>query len=130
MINVIEEFGLNAGRVWKALDSCGPLTEAQLMEETSLREKEVSAAIGWLARENKIRLDGDLFRLDETNLTVKIGENAGKIWRLLDAEGEVNTKYISKLLQMEEKDVQSALGWLAREGKIQIKRVKKTNLKR
>jgi transcription initiation factor IIE alpha subunit len=125
MDNVIEEFGWNAGRVWRALDSRGPLTEDQLMEETNLKPKEISAAIGWLARENKIRQDGDLYKLDETNLTVKIGENAGKIWRLLFAEGELNTRYISEALNMEEKEVQSALGWLAREGKIQIRRTRK-----
>ena len=123
MINVVEEFGLNAGRVWTALNKFGPLSENKLMEETSLRKNELSAAIGWLSRENKIRKDGELFRLDETNLTIKIGGNAGKIWKLLASiEEEVDSNNISKLLQMDIKDTYSALGWLAREGKIEFKK--------
>ena len=123
MINVVEEFGLNAGRVWNTLNKCGPLSENRMMEETSLRKNELSAAIGWLSRENKIRKDGDLYRLDETNLTIKIGDNAGKIWNLLSSiKKEIDTNNISKLLQMEVKDTYSALGWLAREGKIEFKK--------
>jgi len=125
MINIVEEFGLNAGRVWNALNKCGPLSENKLMEETSLRKNELSAAVGWLSRENKIRKDGELLRLDETNLTIKIGSNAGKIWELLvSIDEEVNSNNISKLLQIDIKDIYSALGWLAREGKIEFKKGK------
>ena len=123
MINVVDEFGLNAGRVWNTLKKCGPLSENRLMEETSLRKNELFAAIGWLSRENKIRKDGELFRLDETNLTIKIGGNAGKIWKLLSSiEEEVDSNNISKLLKIDIKDTYSALGWLAREGKIEFKK--------
>jgi len=123
MINVVDEFGLNAGRVWNTLNKCGPLSENRLMEETSLRKNELFAAIGWLSRENKIRKDGELFRLDETNLTIKIGGNAGKIWKLLSSiEEEVDSNNISKLLKIDIKDTYSALGWLAREGKIEFKK--------
>lgn len=123
MINVVEEFGLNAGRVWNALNKCGPLSEQRLMDETSLRKNELSAAIGWLSRENKIRKDGELFTLDETNLTIKIGGNAGKIWELLvSVEEEVDSNNISKLLQIDIKDTYYALGWLAREGRIEFKK--------
>ncbi len=122
MIDVVEEFGLNAGRVWTALDSYGPLTDTQLMEDIGLRTYELYVAIGWLARENKISKDGELYKLDDTNLTGKIGRDAGKIWKLLVTEGKVDTIYISKLTKMNEEDTYSALGWLAREDKIQIKR--------
>lgn len=122
MVDVIEEFGLNAGRVWTALNSYGSLTDAQLMENTSLRTQELYAAIGWLARENKIRKNGEAYKLDDTNLTDKIGKDAGKIWELLITEDTVDTIYVSKLTKMNEKDTYSALGWLAREGKIQIKK--------
>lgn len=125
MIDVVEEFGLNAGRVWMALNKHGPLTEKELLEETSLRKNELSAAIGWLSRENKICKDGDFFKLDETNMIVSIGGNAGKVWKLLaEMDNEVNTNYISKMLQIEVDDTYSALGWLAREGKIDFKRGK------
>ena len=124
MIDVSEEFGFNAGRVWAALKNNGPLTKSQLIEETSLRENEVSAAVGWLARENKIRKEGDVFCLDETNLTFEIGGNAGKIWSALHSNGELDTNNISKLMSIEETDTFSALGWLARENKISLKKKK------
>lgn len=124
MIDVTEEFGFNAGRVWLTLKNNGPLTISQLIEETSLRENEVSAAVGWLARENKIRQEGDVFCLDETNLTFKIGGNAGKIFNAIFSNGELDTNNISKLIQLEESETFSALGWLARENKIQLKKKK------
>ena len=124
MIDVTEEFGFNAGRVWNALSMNGPLTETQLMEETSLRENEVFAAVGWLARENKIRRDGDVYRLDETNLTFEIGSNAGEIWNMLFTSGELDTTNISRLTQKDERTIFPALGWLARENKIQLKKKK------
>ena len=128
MIEVTEEFGFNAGRIWKALDMNGPLTEIQLMEETSLRENEVFAAVGWLARENKIRRDGDVYRLDETNLTFEIGGNAGMIWNMLFTNGELDTTYISRLIQKDEENIFSALGWLARENKIQLSKKKQLDV--
>jgi hypothetical protein len=128
MIEVTEEFGFNAGRVWKALDMNGPLTETQLMEETSLRENEIFAAVGWLARENKIRRDGDVYRLDETNLTFEIGGNAGMIWNALFPNKELDTTYISRLIQKNERIVFSALGWLARENKIKVSKKKQLDV--
>ena len=122
MIEVTEEFGFNAGRVWKALEMYGPLTETQLIEETSLRKNEVFAAVGWLARENKIRIEGDMYCLDETNLTFEIGGNAGVIWNALNNNGELDTNHISRLIQKDERNIFSALGWLARENKIQLQK--------
>jgi hypothetical protein len=112
---------MNAGKVWKALNSWGSRTESQLIENTRLSAKEIHAAIGWLARENKIYKDGKLFKLGETNLTVKVGENAGKIWYMLHTQGGADILHISRLAQMDERDTYSALGWLAREGKINTK---------
>jgi hypothetical protein len=95
------------------------------MEETSLRKNELSAAIGWLSRENKISKDGDVFKLEKTNMTVQIGSNAGKVWQLLaNMDKDVNTNYISKMLEIDMDDTFSALGWLAREGKIDFKKGK------
>jgi len=122
MIKVTEEFGFNAGRVWKALEMYGPLTETQLVEETSLRENELFAAVGWLARENKIRMEGDVYCLDETNLTFEIGGDAGVIWNVLNNNGELDTNHISRLIQKDERNIFSALGWLARENKIQLQK--------
>jgi len=121
MRDIIVEFDINAGKVWKELNSCGSRTESQLIENTRLSAKEVHAAIGWLARENKIYKDGKLFNLGETNLTTEFGENAGKIWYVLHTQGESDILHISKLAQMDERDTYYALGWLAREGKINTK---------
>ena len=111
MRDVIGEFGLNAGKVWKALNSCGSLTEAELIEKTGLGMGKFHIAVG---------------KLGETNLTVKIGENAGQLSKTIGTE-EVDMVNISELTQMEEKDVFSALGWLAREGKINTNMEKRTD---
>jgi len=117
MQNVKVDFGINAGKVWKALDSNGSLTKNQMMGHTNLKPDELHAAIGWLAKENKIRKDGEFFQLDETNLNVKIGEDAGKIWKVIDIEKH-DMNHLLNLTQMDERDVYTALGWLAKEGKL------------
>ena len=111
------------------LDACGPLSESQLMEFTSLRTYEFYVAVGWLARENKIVKDNSLYRLDETNLTFEIGENAGKLWNVLLTQRDAGIPYISKLTQMKVSDAYCAIGWLARENKIQIKTAEENNIK-
>jgi hypothetical protein len=118
--NVTEEFGIHAGRVWTALNSHGPLHEDELKEVTCLRKNEIHAAVGWLAREDKVAHEENKFHLMDTNLTLKIGSNAGKVWKLLQTWREVNVAHISEYLDMDEKDIFSALGWLAREGKIHL----------
>jgi len=61
-----------------------------------------------------------------TNQTImlleKIGNNAGLIWSLLE-KGELNVKIVKKTTKLAEKDLNLALGWLAREGKIKFKEV-------
>jgi len=129
MINTIEQFGRNAGRIWEMLDTCGPLSESQLIEFTSLRPYEFYVAVGWLARENKIVKDDKGYRLDETNLTFEIGGNAGKIWNALCTQREADIPDISRLTKMKMRDTYCALGWLARENKIQIKTAEENNIK-
>ncbi|MDR0348293.1 MAG: winged helix-turn-helix domain-containing protein [Tannerella sp.] len=52
---MIELFGTNAGLVWNALSKSGRLSMKDLKKETKIRaEKEIYAALGWLAREGKI----------------------------------------------------------------------------
>ncbi len=50
-------------------------------------------------------------------LNEKIGSNAGLVWAAL-ANGELNVKAVKKTTKLTEKDLNLALGWLAREGKI------------
>ena len=122
MINTIEQFGRNAGQVWNALKENNSLSDRELIEITSLREYELYIAIGWLAKENKIRKDGGNFKLDISNLIQEIGQNAGLIWRLLYNEGDLDIKGLFTKINIDEKDAYSAIGWLARENKIKIKK--------
>ncbi len=50
-------------------------------------------------------------------LSVKIGENAGLVWNALQG-GAISTKALKKATKLKEADLNLALGWLAREGKI------------
>jgi len=121
MINIWDEFGRNAGEVWKTLNTYGSLPESKLIETTKLQEDEFQIAVGWLARENKIYKTGTMYQLGETNLTNKIGANAGKIWKMMETKGKFDVYDIPHLSDMEERDVYSALGWLVRENKIEAK---------
>ncbi|MCM1071237.1 MAG: winged helix-turn-helix domain-containing protein [Alistipes timonensis] len=50
----VETIGAWAGLVWNALSTADVLGLKQLKKETKLKDKEVFAAIGWLAREGKV----------------------------------------------------------------------------
>ena len=49
-----EVIGTNAGSVWVALNTADALGIKQIKKITKLKDKEVFAAIGWLAREGKV----------------------------------------------------------------------------
>jgi len=55
-------------------------------------------------------------------LSEKIGNNAGLIWSALEG-GELNVKAVKKVTKLAEKDLNLALGWLAREGKVKFNEV-------
>lgn len=46
--------GFWAGQVWNALNEAEALGLKQIKKITKLKEKEIYAALGWLARENKV----------------------------------------------------------------------------
>lgn len=50
----VDVIGSWAGLVWEALNASGMLTVKGLKKATKLKEKELYAAIGWLAREGKV----------------------------------------------------------------------------
>ena len=56
MAGVEVVYGKNAGMVWRTLNEKGKLGIGDLSKHTKLSMLEVNGAIGWLARENKIRL--------------------------------------------------------------------------
>ena len=55
----VETIGVNAGTVWNALNEAEALGLKQLKKITKLKDKEVIAALVWLARENKVTIDVD-----------------------------------------------------------------------
>lgn len=54
-----ETIGYSAGSVWVALNTAEALGVKQLKKVTKLKDKELYAALGWLARENKISIVPD-----------------------------------------------------------------------
>ena len=50
-------------------------------------------------------------------ITSKIGENAGLIWNALQGSA-LTTKALKKATKLKNDDLNLALGWLAREGKV------------
>lgn len=49
-----EQIGANAGIVWTNLSKTGTISLKELKKSTKLKEKDLYAALGWLAREGKI----------------------------------------------------------------------------
>lgn len=47
--------GENAGKVWKTLHEKGEVRLSSIKSATSLKEEEMYMALGWLAREGKLK---------------------------------------------------------------------------
>jgi len=62
-----EKIGSDAGYVWQVLDAQGTKSVKELKKATKLTEKEIYAAIGWLAREEKLA-----FHEDENDLFISL----------------------------------------------------------
>ena len=66
MRDISKNFGVNAGKIWGVLNKKGPQTETNLLKNTKLDETDFYAAVGWLARENKVystgKTNNDQFR--------------------------------------------------------------------
>ena len=121
MNEIIKSFGNNAGKVWDMLNEEGSQVQTKLMKKTNLSPNEFYGAVGWLTRENKIYLDKRTYKIGDTNLTEKIGTTAGKVWSVLGSRNEIDVSTITKISKINKGDCYSALGWLAREGKITAK---------
>ncbi len=53
----VETIGTWAGLVWNALSEVECMSVKQLKKVTKLKDKEVFAALGWLARESKVTIE-------------------------------------------------------------------------
>ena len=49
-----------------------------------------------------------------------IGENAGKVWHVLQDKGSMNIAALKKSTKLDDKNLYLALGWLAREGNLKF----------
>ena len=129
MKDYTENYGKTAGKIWKILEKHGPLSESDVIKKTRLNKNDFFSGIGWLARENKICKIGAKYKLGETNLTDNIGNNAGKVWNALRTTQDIDVSSIAEISQIKIKDAHSALGWLAREDKIQALKGKEIKFK-
>jgi hypothetical protein len=57
-VSCIEGIGTAAGTVWRTLASNGPMTVAKLVKAVDEPRDRVMQAIGWLAREGKLDING------------------------------------------------------------------------
>ena len=55
-------------------------------------------------------------------MVLKIGETAGKVWKFLDEKGEASLTQLKKGLKADPNLILQAIGWLAREDKLQIQK--------
>jgi len=55
-------------------------------------------------------------------MVIKIGETAGKIWGFLEENGEASLTQIKKGVKEDPNLILQAIGWLAREDKVQIEK--------
>ena len=70
-----QSIGKNAGIVWRLLDHNRKWEYNELKEATGLSDRDLNAAIGWLAREDKIQFetskkDGNDYLYLELNLYI------------------------------------------------------------
>ncbi len=60
-----------------------------------------------------------------TSCVAQVGETAGIVWHLLDEQGPLSFGKIAKKVKAPRDIVMQAVGWLAREGKVDIQETKR-----
>ena len=69
------EIGVNAGKVWELLSGNTKWNYESLKRASELNDKELAAAIGWLAREDKIEFEAG--EDDEVNVYLNVNVYIG-----------------------------------------------------
>jgi len=93
----------------------GPLKEEALRQNTKTTLV-TSCGPRWLARTRREDLCvNNMYKLGDTNLTPKIGVDAGKVWNTVARQWEMDISTIARVAQIPRVDAYQALGWLARE---------------
>lgn len=59
---ITDQVGETAGIVWQILNDHGPMSITKLVKTVDLPRDTVMQAIGWLAREGKLNIEGDRTR--------------------------------------------------------------------
>lgn len=54
--SLVAGIGLIAGKIWQTLDAEGPLSLGKLVKKVGVPRDSVMQGLGWLAREDKIRI--------------------------------------------------------------------------
>jgi hypothetical protein len=123
------QYNMNAGEICNILEEKGPKDEKTLMKLTKLDYENFNFGIGYLAREDKIKKEDDIYTLDTTNLKEHIGSVAGKVWKILEIWEESDLQTLRNLSDEEESEICKALGWLYKENKIEINEKNRYTLK-
>ncbi len=55
--SAVQQIGETAGEVWQLLNTSGPLSMTQLIKQVDAPRDVVMQAVGWLAREDKLRIE-------------------------------------------------------------------------
>ena len=121
MRDIVERFGVSAGKIWSVLDERGCLVRDDLFELCGLSDFDFFTGLGWLACEGKVVLSEDgVFCLGEGVVVGGFGGFAGQVWRVLDVWGDADFVTLKRLTGLDDVDVDCGLGWLGREGKLVV----------
>ncbi|MDD3107961.1 MAG: winged helix-turn-helix domain-containing protein [Alistipes sp.] len=63
--------GLHAGMVWNLLSDGHPWKYTEIKRQLKLKDRELNAALGWLAREGKLEFQSDTPESPETLIWLK-----------------------------------------------------------
>ena len=78
----------------------------------NIRSELIASSLKRMSNQNSTRM-----------LKEKAGETAGKIWNALNESEGLTAKQLKKATKLNEKDLNLALGWLARESKVTFSEV-------
>lgn len=116
-IDEAEAIGASAGAIWGVLACNGPVSLDWLRRATKLTEAEANRGIGWLAREGKLSLEHRARRRE-----ARVASAAEHVRRILASRGPMLAARISQATALPEDLAQQSLGWLAREGRVAVRR--------
>jgi len=57
-----------------------------------------------------------------TEFNAGLGVSAGKVWKALSEAGQASATKLAEATGLDRNEIQRAIGWLAREGKISVER--------